>query len=449
MSSLIISVSGLRGVVGETLTPEIAIRYSAAFAAGLPPGRIVLTRDGRSTGSLMGDAVRSALCASGRTVLDAGIAATPTTGVLVRRLEAAGGVQISASHNPAEYNGIKLFGRDGCVISDSAGKAVLDRFQDGTTDWRRHDAVGTAKTVADTTGEHSRLILATVDVKCVRVRRLRVLLDANRGAGSLLGERLLAELGCDVTILGGERDGQFEHPPEPTEENLTDVGRAVVTTGADVGFCQDPDADRLALIDETGRYIGEEYTVPICLRHVLQSRTGPVVTNCSTSRMSADVAAQFGASFHLSKVGEANVTAVMREHDAVFGGEGNGGPIDPRVGYVRDSFVGMALVLDAMATTGKRLGELADELPRYEIHKTRMSLAPDRLVAAFASLKGHFADAEFDEMDGLRFDWPDKWLLIRASNTEPIVRVIAECKTADEALRLCSEAGQVIDSTKN
>jgi phosphomannomutase len=271
-----------------------------------------------------------------------------------------------------------------------------------------------------------------------------VVLDANHGAGSIVGRRLLEALGCEATILGETPDGHFAHGAEPTAENLQTVSAHVVADNAAVGFCQDPDADRLAVIDERGRYIGEEYTLALCVDHVLRTAKGPIVTNCSSSRMAQDIAEKHGVPFATSPVGEANVVDAMLAAKAIFGGEGNGGPIDPRVGLVRDSFVGMALILDAMAATGKPISELADELPRYEIHKTKATLAPDKLPAALAALEKHFAAAKVDRRDGLRLDFPAAWLLIRASNTEPIVRIIAEAKSADEARRLCDESSKII-----
>jgi phosphomannomutase len=441
----IISVSGLRGVVGETLTPEVAIRYASAFSAELGPGAIVLTRDGRATGRMLADVLRGTLCALGRDVIDADVAATPTTGVLVRAYRAAGGLQISASHNPAEYNGIKLFGPEGRVITEAAGQPVLARYRAGRAPaWVRHDAVGTLQPCADSLQDHLDLVLATVNHQLIRERGFRVLLDSNHGAGSLLGVRLLEELGCHVTLLGSPPDGRFEHKPEPTADNLAGVSALARDVHADVGFCQDPDADRLALLDEQGRYIGEEFTLALTVRHLLGQRPGPIVTNCSTSRMSQDIAEAFGVPFYRSKVGEANVTALMIEKKAVFGGEGNGGPIDPRVGYVRDSFVGMALVLEAMASERKTLSQLAAELPQYAIHKTTVAVDREEVASRLEQLARHFSTARADDLDGLRLDWDDRWLLVRASNTEPIVRLVAEARTLEAARALCEEAGMAL-----
>lgn len=457
MPEPIISVSGLRGVVGESLTPEVALRYVCVFAERLPPGPVVVTRDGRATGPWLADVLRGALAAAGRDVIDAGIAATPTTGVLVRQHGAAGGVQISASHNPPEYNGLKLFSAEGRVVPAAAGNEVVNRYREllaagstgargGALNWAMHDRIGQVEVCGDTTSRHVELVLALVDIERVRSRRLKVVLDANRGSGSVLGKRLLEELGCQVTLLGGEPDGHFEHPPEPTFENLTGVLAAVTAAGADIGFCQDPDADRLAVIDERGRYLGEEYTLALCVDHVLRRTPGPIVTNCSTSRMSEDLAGRYKVPFYRSAVGEANVVDLMLRHGAQLGGEGNGGVIDARVGWVRDSFVGMALTLEAMAARRLPIGRLADELPRYEIVKTKITLPPDRVAVGLTTLARHFHDAQVDRLDGLRLDWPGKWLLVRASNTEPIVRAIAEAPSEGEARRLCDEAGRLLQA---
>lgn len=444
MAEPIISVSGLRGVIGETLTPDLAARYVAAFAATLPPGPVVVSRDGRTTGSMLAAAVHSALAASGKDVWDAGIAATPTLGVLVRHYQAVGGVQISASHNPAPYNGLKLFNHEGRVIPAAAGRLVLDRYRAGKFAWVGHDKIGSIRPLPDSVGPHLKLLLDTVDVATIQAAGCKVLLDSNAGAGSLLGRTLLQKLGCQVTILGGDPTGRFLHNAEPTAENLQSVQQQVVAAGAAVGFCQDPDADRLAVIDENGRYIGEENTVALCLDHVLRQKAGPVVTNCSTSRMSQDLAEKYKSPFSRSAVGEANVVDEMKRVTAVFGGEGNGGPIDPRVGYVRDSFVGMALILAAMTSRKMKISELVHELPKYEIHKTTTPLAAEKLPAAYAALEKHFSDAKADRLDGLRLDWPDRWLIIRGSNTEPIVRIIAEAPQAAAAAKLCADAGAVL-----
>jgi len=426
VSEPIISVSGLRGIIGESLDPILAIKYSTAFAGGIEEeGPIVVTRDGRATGSMLAQAICSGLSAIGRDVIYADVAATPTTGVIVRALKAAGGIQISASHNPAPYNGIKLFGAHGRVVDAVIGEKVL------------------ITNLEDTYTDHIDLVLKTVDVAAIKSKKFKVVLDSHHGAGSVVGKRLLETLGCDAVCLGDTPDGLFEHPPEPTETNLKNTAAEAVKFGADAVFCQDPDADRLAVIDETGAYIGEEYTLAITLNHALKTRKGSVVINCSSSRMSDDICKMNGSTLHMSAVGEANVTSKMIELDAVYGGEGNGGPIDPQVGYVRDSFVAMAQVLDAMAASGKKISELKQEIPSYEICKTKVAIEREKIDGLFDKLAARYPNAAASTMDGLRLDWDDKWILVRPSNTEPIVRAIAEATSMADAQELCDAAAEI------
>jgi phosphomannomutase len=287
-------------------------------------------------------------------------------------------------------------------------------------------------------------VLELVVVARIRSRNLPVFLDANGGAGGRLGRSLLEALGCRPVCRACDDDGRFLHEPEPTAANLTDVCPLVAASGAAVGFVLDPDADRLALIDETGRYVGEELTLALAALFRLGQERGPVVVNMSTSRVTADVAARFGCVCHRSAVGEANVGEVMRAVGAVLGGEGNGGVIDPRVGYVRDPFIGMGLILNLLAETGKPLSRLTAELPAYHIVKDKYTVPRDRLPALFRSLPARWPEAQADTVDGLRLDWPDRWVHVRPSNTEPVVRVIAEAPRAEEARDLCAAVGGLL-----
>ncbi|OUT59132.1 MAG: phosphoglucosamine mutase [Rhodopirellula sp. TMED11] len=444
-AKLIISVSGLRGIVGQSLTPQVASNYVAAFASVLEPGPIVVARDGRSSGPVLKDCITAGLRACGRDCLDTEVAATPTVGVLVKQLGAAGAVQISASHNPPPYNGIKLFGPDGRVLDAATGVKIKQAYLDGVAPWVGFDKLGQVTQVDQPHHSHLQAVLKTVDVDAISKATFSVLIDSNHGAGSLLGQQLLSALKCQITLLGATPDGQFDHVPEPTAENLKGVCQQVIDSGAAVGFCQDPDADRLALIDEQGRYIGEEYTLALCVqRALLEPETkGTIVINGATSGMSERLAAAAGVKALRSPVGEANVADQMIASQATYGGEGNGGPIDPRVGYVRDSFVGMAQVLDLMVRTGKPLSQLADELPRLEICKQQATLDSDGLPDLLNRLEDAFPDAEVDRRDGLRLAWSDRWLLVRGSNTEPIVRFIAEAESQALAAELCQQAQQL------
>jgi len=449
VSELIISVSGLRGIVGESLMPDVAIRYVCAFASTLPEGPVVITRDGRTTGRMLANALFSGLCAAGREVIDAGIAATPTTGVLIRQHNAAGGIQISASHNPPPYNGLKLFGREGRILTAAAGEPVTEQYRSGNMTWVAHDRIGNVVPCEDTISEHGTLVLATVDVEKIRSKRFKILLDSNHSSSALLGRYLLDQLNCDLIHVGAEPDGNFSHALEPTEENLRHECSQVSAAGANAGFFPDPDGDRLAVVDETGRYVGEEYTLGLCVDHILRQHPGTVVTNAATSRMSEDISQRYGVPFFRSRVGEANVVEAMLVHNAVFGGEGNGGAIDPRVGYVRDSFVGMALILDAMSAREMKLSRLIDDLPRYYIQKRKLTLDRDKLPDAVEILKQHFINARLDESAGIRFNWDDKWLLLHPSNTEPVVRLIAETKSPNETNALCEKATQALLAIKH
>ncbi|MGL4593301.1 MAG: phosphoglucosamine mutase [Thermoguttaceae bacterium] len=458
MQEPIISVSGLRGVIGTTLTPEVAMKYASAFSKTMPEGPFVVTRDSRPSGALLADAIHATLNATGRSTFDAGIAATPTTGVLIRQYHAAGGIQISASHNPSPFNGMKLFSGEGRVIPKGPGQKVLEFYRTSICNdtqtcgakWVPFDKIGTRNSCADPISEHLRLVLRTVDVAAISNRRFRVLLDSNHGAGAILGRILLEQLGCDVTILGELPNGHFAHTPEPTPENLDEVCQAVRDLNIDIAFCQDPDADRLAIIDETGRYIGEECTIALCFSHVLEIATsqishpfrrklGPLVINCATSSMTDSIARNYGIPVFRSAVGEANVVDKMLAESAMFGGEGNGGPIDPEVGFVRDSFVGMAQILDSMTRSQKSIAQLADMLPKYALVKRKADVELTKVPEMLDFVAKSFAHLPCDRLDGLRINHGDSWVLLRGSNTEPIIRIFAEAETEMKANMLCDE----------
>jgi phosphomannomutase len=440
---VIVSVSGIRGVVGRGLTPELAARFAAALGTHAGGGRVVVSRDSRPSGVMLRHAVVAGLTSAGCEVVDLGIAPTPTCGWAVRALGAKGGVQITASHNPAPWNGLKLFGPDGAVLPAMAGRRVQALYEGGELRRAGWDEVGATVSDDDTAYRHPEAVLGLLDVQLLRECEFPLLLDGNGGAGGPLALHFLKSLGCKIHALACEADGRFAHEPEPVPAHLTDVAPRVQESGSAVGFVLDPDADRLALIDENGRCLSEELTLALAVKFRLGQERGPVVVNMSTSRMIEDVAKQFGVPFHRSAVGEANVVDRMREVGAVIGGEGNGGVIDPRVGWVRDPFAGMGLILNLMAA-GKRLSELADALPAYTIVKDKYEVARERLPAAFAALRGRWPEAAVNELDGLRLDWPDRWLHVRPSNTEPVVRVIAEAPDAATARGLCAEAGRVV-----
>lgn len=444
MAERILSISGLRGIIGDGLDPNFVVKFSQALGILSDRGTVVVGRDGRSTGKLLKLAVQIGLESVGCRVIDAGIVSTPTCGFLVRHLGAAAGIEITASHNPIEWNGLKPFSREGSVFNEEAGRRLLDLLEADALTLARWDSLGQTEELPDAGALHLEKVCELVDVPAIRARRFKVVLDCNHGAGSLWGPKLLEALGCQVTILGGTPDGLFDHAPEPLKENLRGLCDAVRVERADVGFAQDPDADRLAVVDNHGRYIGEELTLALCADYVLGRTPGPVVVNGSTSRVTADVAARHGFPFYRSRVGEAHVVAKMQEVAAVFGGEGNGGVIEPKIGYVRDSFVGMAYVLAGLATGRQNLAEWADSLPPYFIVKEKLACPRERADVACRALEKKYPDASASRGDGLRLDWPDRWVQVRASNTEAILRVIAEAPEQSAAAALCAEAVAVV-----
>ncbi|MDO5566277.1 MAG: phosphoglucosamine mutase, partial [Planctomycetia bacterium] len=333
---------------------------------------------------------------------------------------------------------------------------VLTAYYDAKNEskWADAQSLGTRKTIDETLSEHLAAVLKTVDVNLIKNRKFNVLLDSNRGAGSLLARKLLEALGCEVTVLGGVPDGLFEHVPEPTEENLQEVAKLASSQNIDVVFCQDPDADRLALIDEKGEYPGEEYTLALCALNKLEKAGKfesdasvtrfPLVINCATSRMTCDIALGHGRQTLRSAVGEANVVDLMLEQEAIFGGEGNGGPIDPLVGYVRDSFVGMANILELMARRKATLSELVASLPRWYIVKRKFPYPLAEVPALLERLENVFASEQIDRNDGLRFDRANGWVLVRGSNTESIIRIIAEGASLAAANGMCDEIERAV-----
>ena len=450
----VVSVSGFRGVVGETIDPPTVAAVAACYGATIARrGAVVLGRDSRPTGALLAQAAAAALRGVGCDVIDLGVVPTPTVPIMLRRLKAAGGIQLSASHNPVEWNALKLFARSGRNIDARQLEHLLAAYRREPADlWRRWDAVGTWRHDATALDVHLERVLRGVDVAAIRERAPTVLLDSVNGAGAVLGARLLDALGCRLIPLYDRPDRVFPRDPEPTAANVVETGRVVKAVGADIGFVQDPDADRLAIIDERGRYMGAEYTLALAAaaRLAAAKRAGrkrPVAcTNLSTSRMIDDIAARNGARVVRSAVGEAHVVDAMLAEDAVIGGEGNGGVIDPTVVMGRDSHAGIALLLEFLAREGRPLSTLVDGLPRYAIHKEKVALDRAGVAAAIPALRDdpRLAGAEIDERDGIKLSWADRWVHLRASGTEPVSRIIAEATGAKEARGLAAVVRQAV-----
>ena len=442
---LIVSVSGVRGIVGTSFHATDALHFGEAYGGNLGPGRVVLvSRDGRVSGWMLGHAVTAGLLAAGCRVIDLGVLPTPTVGVAVRTLQADGAVQITASHNPAPWNGLKLFGPDGAVLSAEAGQAIRQRFLHGNFHRVGWDGLSRPETASGIADEHVRLALRLANREAVARQQWRVLLDGNGGSGGPVGTRLLEALGCTVVPWNTEADGQFRHEAEPIPAHLGEVAAQVRRSGVALGCVLDPDSDRLALIDEHGECLSEEATVALAVKYRLRQQVGTVVINMSTSRMNEDLAREAGGVVVRSAVGEANVVQTMRETGAILGGEGSGGVIDPRVGWVRDPFVGIALILSLMAEEQRSLSELVAKLPRYAMRKTKFPVVAAALPAAMTALQSRWPEATVNHLDGLRLDTPDWWLHVRPSNTEPVIRIIAEGRDARAVELLCEEAGRIV-----
>jgi phosphomannomutase len=447
---LMVSVSGIRGRVGEALTPEVVASYAAAFGAWAlerSPGRpVVLGRDSRVSGPMFHRVATAALQSVGAHIIDIGLTTTPTCQLAVEDQHAAGGVMLSASHNPIEWNALKFIGPSGLFLESREGTEMRALVETGIprVTW---DKLGIVDVDSGAAQRHIERILKIpyIDARAIRERKFRVALDCVRGAGSVIVPQLLEQLGCDCTAIHTEPDGKFPRPPEPVAENLGELERLVRSSGAHVGLAVDPDVDRLALVSEKGKAIGEDYTLALASMLVLRHRMGPVVTNLSTSLVVQDAVTRAGSTLTLAPVGEVNVAVRMRELGAVVGGEGNGGVILSEVHLGRDAPVGIALILQLLAETGKSLSTLVDELPRYAIVKTKLDRPKASLDTVYAALRKAFPDAAVDNQDGLRLAWKDRWLHVRPSGTEPIVRVIAEAPTEPEARALVQRAREPLD----
>jgi len=451
---LMVSVSGVRGTIGRTLTPQIATEFGLAFAnflgahGGAVRGKVAMGRDTRPSGAMVRAAVATGLMAGGVDVVDLGVVTTPGAALMTGELGCDGGVIVTASHNPPAYNGIKFLQPSGVGLSAEMANRLKAIWEAKDFHYAPAEQTGGEERCETTHERHIAAVLDTCDAALISGKRFKVVLDSINGAGCVVTPRLLEEFGCEVVHLNSEPTGRFAHTPEPIEENLTGLCEAVKEHDAAVGFAQDPDADRLVVIADGGRFIGEEYTLALAAAFVLRHRKGNMATNLATSRMIDDIAAGAGVQVIRTPTGEANVVEGMMREGCIFGGEGNGGVIDPRVVPVRNSLVGMAMLLQYMAETGRSLSDLAAEIPAYVMRKTKFPAPAGAAPRVAEMAKEHFAGrdgARLDEADGLRVDLPEGWVSVRASNTEPIMRIMAEAKDTATADGLVDEVRAIAD----
>jgi phosphomannomutase len=439
MSVLMRSVSGIRGIVGPAFSPSLIVNYVNAFIQLTGAKKVVVGRDTRPTGLMIENLVASACSASGAEAIMLGVASTPTVEMEVIESKAGGGIIITASHNPIEWNALKFLTHEGIFLDEPQVKQLFELVDNSRFDWKDWSQV---KPVGRREGADERHIDAVLKLpfikpELIRAKRFRVAYDAVNGAGSLIVPKLLKALGCDMELINVEPNGIFPHGAEPTPENLAQLGELVRKKGCHVGFATDPDADRCAIVADGGKAIGEEYTLAFATMLVLEHTPGPVAVNLSTSRMVEDIAARHKVPVLRTKVGEINVTVGMRKNGSVIGGEGNGGVISPDLHYGRDGILAVAMTLQLMAEKVKAVSALAASIPAYHIEKQKYSVAGKDLQAIIAKLSARFPDARVDKQDGIRFEWEKSWVHLRASNTEPVVRVIAEAPDREQAIRLC------------
>lgn len=444
-----VGVSGVRGVVGESLTPDVVLRYSSAFGMLCKSGKVVLGRDTRASGEMVRSAVVSGLLSTGCQVVDLGVCATPTVEIAVRGLKAKGGIIITASHNPIQWNALKFVGADGFFLSEREGRRLSDLAKKDKIKHRAWDRLGKVKFDDSWTEKHiSRVLrLSHINVRKIKKRKFRVVLDCVNGAGGVISPDLLGALGCKVIELNCKPDGNFAHDPEPIPRNLTSLCEAVKKNNADLGFANDPDVDRLAIVSEEAVPLGEEATLALAAKLVLSRKpNSKVVANISTSRMIDDIAKECGSKVYRTRVGEAHVARQLKKVNGVIGGEGNGGVILPELHYGRDALVGMALILQYLTESEKPPSQLFSGLPGYFMVKSKAKLTKN-FERNLVKLKASFSDGKINPLDGIRIDFQDSWLHIRKSNTEPLVRVIAEAKSKKEASRLAREGLKILSRT--
>lgn len=435
MPTLMISVSGIRGIVGDGLDPEVIVRSTSAFADFCGKGKIVVGSDGRISGEMVRSLVVGTLTAKGNDVIDIGICPTPTVLFNVKHLNASGGIQISASHNPNEWNALKLLNSKGEFLSPEENIEFLKKMDDATRYFAPWDKLGKVIDYEKGLDNHINAVLKMdfIDVEKIKSKKFKVLLDCVNGAGAYSMPKMLKRLGCKVIELNCEKNGIFPRLPEPIPENLTETFEAVRKHKADLGIVVDPDVDRLVLITEEGEPFGEENTITQAVKYYLSKKKGNVAVNLSTTRAVDDVANEFGCEVFRAPVGEANVVKKMKEVNAVIGGEGSGGVIVPDVNFGRDALVGTVIALQHLVKTRSRMSTLKRSLPQYFIVKKKIEIGASNPDEILKKMVEKYKSVKINQDDGLRIDLDDHWVHLRKSNTEPIIRCIVEAKSKEDA----------------
>ncbi|HBA83835.1 MAG TPA: phosphoglucosamine mutase [Verrucomicrobia bacterium] len=445
--ALKVGVSGVRGVVGDSFTPQTALSFAQAFATFVGHGPVVVGRDTRPTGAMIEQAVVAGLQSAGCQPILAGVVPTPTVLILTQSLRARGGIAITASHNPSQWNALKFAERTGMFLNELRAEELFDVYHQQNFPMVSEAEIMPVVVESDAMEYHIRRVVNYVDQKAIRKRKLKVAVDCCNGVGAVHSVSFLREvLGCTVFPVLDQPTGRFERDPEPLPENLKLLCDTVRANGCDIGFAQDPDGDRLAIVNEKGEPIGEDQTLALAVQQVLDAHEkGPVAINLATSKSVEFVARQRGVEVVKTRIGEINVSETMVRIGSVVGGEGNGGIIIPRMHPCRDSYIGMAVVLELMAMTGKTVSELRGAIPSYFMVKDKIRIRGEQAPEILRSLRRQYADKNPSLLDGIYIDFGDSWVHARRSNTEPVIRITAEAASPEEAARLAGEFRQKIE----
>ncbi len=438
--NLKVGVSGVRGIVGETLSPALAADFAASFGGFTGRGVVIVGRDTRPSGVMIENAVAAGLLASGAHVLLAGVIPTPTLQIIVSHYDAAGAIAITASHNPAEWNALKFIDSSAFFLTETGMNALLDTYNQPQDDFVEESAYRGIGAIENAFRIHADRIRSKIDIDAIRNARLKVAVDCCNGVGALYSKAFLESLGCEVTAVFDETDGVFRRPPEPVAANLTKLSETVAANGCAVGFAQDPDGDRISIVDENGVALGEQYSTLIPALRVLERSPGPLVANIQTTKSLGDLAARFGVPIFYSKVGEVNVAEEMRARGAVFGAEGgSGGILWSDVHLCRDSFSAMALTLEALALRRQSVSEIMAEMPRCWSAVRKLPCSAQGACLALRAVARRYEDRRPVLIDGVRIEFEDSWILVRQSNTEPVIRIYAESARSEEAASRLAE----------
>jgi len=431
-----VSISGVRGIVGESLTPQLAARFASAFGTYLGQGQVLVGQDSRPSGLMLNKAVIAGLLATGCQPVEVGILPLPTILFLTRKMQARGAVVITASHNPSNWNGLKFISQDGLYLRSSEVEEFLDIFHQGEFTYVPAERIKPALSEKEAGYLHLRRIFSQIKVNEIKKRKFRLVADCANGAGATLLPRFLQELGAEVRFINTELSGKFAHQSEPTPENLKELGHEVRALQADLGLAQDADADRLALVDEQGQPLGEDATLTLSVDHVLSRKKGPIVVNLSSSMVIEDIARKYGVRVYRTKIGESNVVEKMLETRAVVGGEGNGGVIWPAVHPCRDSFTAAGLILEKLSSFPGSISQLMATYPRYYLLKDKFDCPAELAFKVVTELRRRYQRENTSTLDGLKIIWEEAWVHLRPSNTEPIMRIIAEARSPEKARQL-------------